>query len=580
MPFPSVQAIVQSIRKTVLRFPLEVLCAIAGTICAEIIIYRGGEPDDVLLTATLCSFLGISVFLAATLVAESRHAGRGPRAGLYAAGAVLLAASVFSVFPITQEVHVIRFLLLGAAFHLAVSVAPRVEVNGFWEFNKLIFLRLLLAQLYAWVLFAGLAIALATSNYLFGWNLTEKIYGYLLVFVMGVFHTLFFLSGVPAGFSSLQPDYPRPLKLFTQYVLIPLAVLYLAIILVYEVNVVINWVLPKGIIATLILGYGVYGILSLLLVFPVRGQAGNQWIGTFSRLFYFLLFPLIPLLVVAIGVRAGHYGITEPRYLVMITAAWLFVVTVYYLFVDKDNIRFIPVSLMVVALISAWGPQSATPVSRQSQQARLVHLFRAQALWKNGQLQPVPFTVSDSTAQGLSGQIRYLVQRYGIRSVNSMVNDSIGRQLLAADTLVSHSDRYHRQIRILENALSLSNRPDTRQSFAARAKADAVPVEGYRWMEEIDRLALNDSLLFQTDTLVIFFDAGNPIRVPLRAVLNEIEQSPPAEAGKQEWEPAHLRAAGLTASGQPVVLQLTDIRYSKTAAQRSLSFVKGYVLYR
>src|SRR5690606_19950461 len=183
-------------------------------------------------------------------------------------------------------------------------------------------------------------------------------YGQLFVLIAVGFNTLFFLAGVPAAFDatpSAEP-YPKGLKIFTQYVLIPLMTIYLAILLVYEIKILVEWEMPKGIVATLILGYAVFGMLSLLLIWPTRGDDGNRWVRLFSRSFYLTMLPLIVLLALAVYQRVSHYGFTEERYILMVLTIWLAAITAYFLSSQKDDIRLIPVSLAALALLSTFGP--------------------------------------------------------------------------------------------------------------------------------------------------------------------------------------------------------------------------------
>src|SRR5690606_6036994 len=72
-----------------------------------------------------------------------------------------------------------------------------------------------------------------------------------------------------------------------------------------------------------------------------------------------------------------YYGFTEKRYILMALTVWLAAITVYFLYFRKDDIRLIPVSLALLALASTFGPQSATAISRHSQQQRLAELLNA-----------------------------------------------------------------------------------------------------------------------------------------------------------------------------------------------------------
>jgi hypothetical protein len=138
-------------------------------------------------------------------------------------------------------------------------------------------LRILTSVLYSGVLYLGLAAAIAATRFLFNLTFEYKIYSTLFVWIAGIYNTLYFLSGIPANTTGLQSEqsYPKGLKVFTQYVLIPLATVYLVILLAYEVKILFQWHLPKGYVSNLILGYAVFGLLAILLVYPLREQEEN-----------------------------------------------------------------------------------------------------------------------------------------------------------------------------------------------------------------------------------------------------------------------------------------------------------------
>ena len=109
-------------------------------------------------------------------------------------------------------------------------------------------MRFLLAYLYSNVLFLGLAIALASADHLFGFDVEENNYLYLFAIIAGVFNTWVFLAGVPKDLNTLNQttDYPKGLKLFTQYILLPLVSLYFVILIAYELKITIEWNWPRG----------------------------------------------------------------------------------------------------------------------------------------------------------------------------------------------------------------------------------------------------------------------------------------------------------------------------------------------
>jgi hypothetical protein len=107
-------------------------------------------------------------------------------------------------------------------------------------------------------------------------------------------------------------------------------------------------------------------------------------VRSYSRLFYFLLAPLILLLFIVIFIRVNEYGITEARYFVILIACWLAFISVYLILTGGNNIRAVPVSLCIVAFISSFGPWSAFNVSLKSQMRKLTELLEENQVLKNG----------------------------------------------------------------------------------------------------------------------------------------------------------------------------------------------------
>ncbi|GAA4782643.1 hypothetical protein GCM10023231_07890 [Olivibacter ginsenosidimutans] len=351
-------------------------------------------------------------------------------------------------------------------------------------------------------MFIGLAIALFAVDHLFSLDLREKYYQNLF-FILGIgFNTLFFLAGVPTQIPSLAKyaDYPKGLKIFTQYVLIPLMGIYLLILLSYELKIIIDWELPKGIVSNLIIGYAFFGILSLLLIFPIRSQEGHTWIQLFSRFFYFTMVPLLVLLGLATYKRINYYGITELRYFLLVLACWLTFITVYFLVSKGQHIKLIPLSLCLCTLFAIYGPQSASSISKNSQIARLKRLMPQ----------------SDRAANMEKGSIiRYLVNHHGLTALQSFTK----RDLTALehhfnqenDTLAS----YMLDKQKLDTAFALLS-VDPNQSYqntksysVSTSNAGVTDVKGWNYLVLLDNYQRERKVMIGKDSMTITMGDDN-----------------------------------------------------------------------
>ena len=163
------------------------------------------------------------------------------------------------------------------------------------------FIRFLTATLYSGVLFGGLALAIFAVDQLFDVRIDEDNYARLWVLIATVFNTWFFLSDLTEDLDALDQslDYPNGLRLFTQFVLLPLVTIYLSILYVYMFKIILssNW--PKGWVSYLVIGFSTAGILALLLVWPLQSNDRFKWIKAYVKYFFMALFPLILMLAFA-----------------------------------------------------------------------------------------------------------------------------------------------------------------------------------------------------------------------------------------------------------------------------------------
>ncbi len=429
MKFPSIQQLWLSFTAVCNRFTLPIVFALIATIAGLTLTYELGSysTEQLLVKLIYLSNFGLALSLAVCLYAETKSLKKGKILLANAAVFLVLLLVYFILNPNIYQADVIVLLVLGFAFHLLVAIAAftaKEENNGFWQINKTFFLRFATSALYSAVLFIGLSIALLSIHTLFDVKWNEKVYLRLWIVIVGLFNTTFFLSDIKKPLKDLNLDnsYPKGLKVFTQYVLIPLSTIYLAILLAYEIKIALQWSLPESSVAILILGYAVFGILSILLVHPIRNNEGNKWIHLYSKSFYLLMLPLLILLAASVTKRVLDYGITESRYLLIVLGLWLTFITIYFLIKGRDQIRVIPISLLLVALLIVAGPWGIKAISKNSQTKRLAFYVKEK-----------PSKERDNEIRNL---VRYLNNNFGSETLQPFVKIDLNslEQKLNADT--------------------------------------------------------------------------------------------------------------------------------------------------
>lgn len=434
MKLPSFTQAVTDARRTLQRFPLVILAAAVGTIAAMVLVdYEGTAGPTFLIRAVFASVLGIPLLSGIVLTAEKGKWPTSLKFGLQLLAIVLLVAYAMTVPRDLTDVpliHVIRLLILAVALHLFVAAAPcigRGGVNGFWHYNESLFLRLVTSAVYTFVLWAGLSIALAALDNLFGVKITPRRYAELWVFLVGLFNTWFFLAGAPDDLESLETvsDYPKELKIFTQYILFPLVLVYLAILYAYMGKILVSWNWPQGWVSKLILGFAGTGIFSLLLMHPISGRTENVWIKNVSRWFYMILIPLMAMLFFAVSRRVSEYGITEGRYLAIALGTWLSIVILYFVVSRTKSIKFIPASLCIAAFVVSFGPWGIFSVSEQSQIGRLRGLLTKNAILVDGKVHKTESTIPFEDRKQISSVIAYLQMFHGLNGIQPWFGEDL-----------------------------------------------------------------------------------------------------------------------------------------------------------
>ena len=432
MKFPSIHTLVQTTQATCRRFPLTILFTLIGCyysirLSHATFLYDTVDTHYYYNNVIWAAWLGMLLSLIVAVYSERNHVTVKIKwfAGIIT---ILLVAFFYLSLPDHfSEARLKQYILFMTGLHLAVAFIPyttRNEVKGFWQYNKTLFLRFLAAVLYASVLYIGLSIALLAVEKLFSVDIKYKWYLDLWICIAEGFSTIFFLAGFPSDYEKLETsqDYPKGLKIFTQYVLLPIITVYLLILYAYMFKIIGTRQWPYGWVSYLVLAFAIAGILSLLLIHPIRYEASNKWILAFSRFYYIAICPLIILLFLAIERRISDYGITEERYIVLGLTCWLAFITIYFLFSKNKNIKTIPVSLCLIAFLISFGPWGAFSVSLRSQTSRLKQFLGSNnMLSENQKIIPAKAKLHKDDAGQISSIVEYLVNAHGYRNPAALV---------------------------------------------------------------------------------------------------------------------------------------------------------------
>ncbi len=433
-----VRKIASNFLQTIQRFPVPILSGIAAFVCMCIELHWIKRESNYAQQYTfiklfLASVSGISIFTAFDIFAESKNVQKSKRVGLVLLGFCILGLHFYTITPgmfDAESIFVSRYLIFIVCFHLMVSFVAffnASEINSFWQYNYFLFTQLLTSLLYSITLFIGISSGVWAVDHLFGIHIHADYYVDIAVFIFCVLNTIFFLMGFPDSFEFFKPkqEFKKSIRIFVQYILLPIVGSYILILYIYMFKIVMNNRLPNGWVCIPILIFSFIGILAYLLIYPIRKENNNRFIYVYAKYFFYILLPLLSLYFIAIYHRIMPYGITEDRYLILVLGIWLAIISVYIILSKRDNIIVIPVSLFLLLAMSAIGPWGMFQLSEQNQFIRLGRLLKKNHLLENNELINKGSKLEETSADyaSIRSILYYLHKRGELKKVLRWLND-------------------------------------------------------------------------------------------------------------------------------------------------------------
>ncbi|MBC7981677.1 DUF4153 domain-containing protein, partial [Candidatus Parcubacteria bacterium] len=471
--------IINGIKSTFDRFPVVLSLSIVTTILGVILIQKHDIEITWLSKLFLTTLISLPLSIAATLTAEkyNKKTLTFSILGIF----LILFYFLFSkdVFYIEQEIYKLQYFLWILASAALITIIPFIQkavknLSDFWHYNQRILYSALATIFYSGAIFAGLAIALASINVLFDLKIEGIRWAQLAVTIAGLFSTTFFLSRFP-GIDEKETDYPKELRLFSFYVLMPLVAIYFLILYSYSGKIIFTQEWPKGIISSMILGFSMLGIFTYALVYPLTLKDGL--LQKISKWFFIALLPQIVLLFLAVKLRISEYAITEQRYFVVIFGAWLLGMSLYFLISKTKDIRIIAKSLFILIFLVSFGPWGAFDVSRDSQVQRLEKILINNNMLVGGKVASTTTQISFKDRQEISEIISYLNLNHGLESIQPWFDTDLNNA----------EDKYSRAKRATElMGIYFLDRYQNTQNFyftaSSKTQTNSMKIAGYDYI--------------------------------------------------------------------------------------------------
>jgi len=432
MKLPSISYIITAWRQAFERFPEAIIAAILATGLGIFMIHEGTPDNHVYVFKLFLSLVVFFPFYISVAILDEVYDLKGPKRLLVTLVLmVLMLLYMYFYAPqsdIYRHVYTVQFFIFMVISHLMVSFLPYLKndnLDDFWEYNRSLFLNFFVGALYAAIIMLGIFAALGAIIYLFDADIDGEYFGDTAAISAGILHTGYFLSSFPKKYS-FAPGELRHDKMYVnlvKYILISLVCLYLVILYAFGIKILVTWELPKGFVASLVLGFSIIGLLTYLLNYRLPELEGSGWVKAYRKWFFYLLLPVISLLFVGIWRRISEYGFTEERYFVLVAGVFLATICIYFIISKKDDIRVIPIAFTICCLITALGgPIGAFGVSKKSQYKKLVKQLETAGITKDGVIVSDPEKITFEQSNEIESSIRFFTDRQYFKSLGQWIN--------------------------------------------------------------------------------------------------------------------------------------------------------------
>lgn len=620
MKLPNISYLTNKAKESFIAFPTTILSAlVAACISIYLVEFETSIPNKFpYINAILTLALAIPLFFCSTII----NTTTSKRKYILDIICGLILILIYFSLPnqentFNTQIPYIRYAIFNIIIHLLVSFALFLKngaLNGFWNYNKALFLRLCTSVLYSGFLYTGIVLALTALHLLFDVDIDGEFYFEIFIVVISLFNTWFFVTGISKN-TQLYNDikeYPKGLKIFTQYILLPLLAIYLLILYAYSAKIIItqNW--PKGIVSYLITIVSILGIFTFLLIYPYGKQKGNEWIEKANTGYYYLLFPLVLLLAIAIYIRISNYGITINRYLICLFGFWVFLLSIYFS-LKKTNIKIIPISLAALLFITSFGPWGMFSLSEKDQSKRLVHILEKHQFLKDGKIineviwekdsLPTFYSknkniktpvVSDSIHNEIKSILDYLDDHHGMETLQPLFKQDLNNYIkVAADSILYTNEAmiYMKTLGLKYKHIYKFNTANEKKQLKYRVKNQKVTkVSNYDYLTHFYKYTHNSNLVnfaIQNQEYQLTFNNKNAsfkiksktdsLEIYLDLLINNLHRTYPT--GKNSINEKELQLHGKI-DNYKVLIQLENIGIDEEKNNLKPSYYSGNILFK
>ena len=355
--------------------------------------------------------------------------------------AVSLYLSKFEHFSIPQMISVSATVVaIGLAVFIICFYRRSLEVP-FWNFSIRTLAGLTASVAICGILTLGLFALVESLKLLFGFHISDKIFGDIASVCMVMLAPGLFMNLIPSGDNKYLynvQDFSRFSKGVVQYLFLPLLGLYMITLYAYGIKILCQWSLPVGGVSYLVTGSVILMVLLIYITYPIQHLEGNTLFKRVTRLLPVAMFPLLALMTVAIGRRLSDYGVTVSRLYLLVFNVWCYAVCLWLIITRNKRIWLIPASFALILFLISVGPQSICNITLKQLKGEARQAFSASGFNQfpltSGQYEKWQKSVDAAKAGSIDDKLDYLKSIYGDESLSDVIADDVLIGRYSADT--------------------------------------------------------------------------------------------------------------------------------------------------
>lgn len=417
------------------RYPLTVLflLAIAGINAMAI------HQEQEYYTRYLFTFFVGTVLSGVAQQVYERFFSKKRERFLLMGGAVLLSIGYYFIIRTTEvyslEISIKTSVAVFALFLGYVWIPTIRKKLTFNESFMSAFKAFFTTVLFTLIIAAGVSsILFAIDRLLF--SVDYKVTLHILNIVFSLFAPLYFLSFTPIYMSQnmrqnseeerlLEQEQlqqavscPKTLAALISYVIIPLTVIYTAILLAYIVLNIRGSFWTNNLLEPMLVSYAV----TVILVYILASNIENKVAAVFRKIFPKVLIPIVLFQTIASILKIGEMGITQGRYYVILFGVFATIAGLVFSFLPVRKNGIVAAVLITFCLLSIVPPIDAFTVSRVNQTHLLEEVLVKNNMLENNEVVPNA-SISEEDKVRITETFGYLERMDYVKDVEWLPNN-------------------------------------------------------------------------------------------------------------------------------------------------------------